>query len=55
MDEPNREPALAKCDHCGKMAVCRLASDPYVEELNERITEESFWCDDCWREAVESI
>jgi hypothetical protein len=46
-----------KCDHCGKESdTVFLDIDPYLDEIYpEEENEESYWCDDCYQEALWAI
>lgn len=46
------------CDQCGRLFKCtelRWTNDPYQEDVNNKITECSWWCDDCYQDAIYEI
>ena len=43
------------CEHgCGRVAYIH-ATDPYQAEVNDNVTEPTWWCQDCWSECCDAI
>lgn len=44
-----------ECDHCGKVKPCREMPDPFVLDVHNERTEDSWWCMACYTDRVYEI
>jgi len=52
-EEENEQ--IGTCDQCGKEDCVFLANDPFMEEIYNEITEEEWWCDECYQNGLDKI
>jgi hypothetical protein len=44
------------CEHCGEREATMYDPNPYMAELYPELDNEcTWWCDECYRDAVEEI
>ena len=52
---PGDDGVIRECDHCGQVKPCREMPDPFVRDVYNETTEDSWWCTDCYVDRADEV